>query len=94
MSGTPQEINQALESARIIALSFQKLYKTTDLSEMMSISDEVIAECWDNRKKIECWDTYVKGAIRKSLKDYIRKEIRTRKFRNRLKRDPPNRYED
>ena len=89
-----KEIMLALEFARIISLSFQKLYKTTDLSEMMSLCDYAIAECWKKRKKIKHWNRFIKKVVRNTLNGYIRGEVKKKKFRVRLERRRPDQPDD
>ena len=70
----------ALNAAEIISLSFRKKYQNYDVSEMLSIANVVIAECWNKRDKILDWDNYIWIAITNRLKNYNRGQERKRKF--------------
>ena len=83
---TPQKILNALKIAECVCFSFAKSYKEYDISEMISISNLVIANCWKKRKKIKDWDGYVRIAVLNRLRNYSRGQKRKRKFMERLQK--------
>ena len=83
---TPQKILNALKIAELLSLSFIRKYQEYDVTEMMSISNLVIANCWKKRRKIKDWNGYVRVAILNRLKNYCRGENRKRKFMERLQK--------